>query len=253
MTSTKTRHDIQPRRSALDRSTAMHLASTEYDRYLEMMRTLSSPDWTTPTACAGWDVRTMATHVLGMAEMAASIRENLRQSLLARRRGGLFIDALTGLQVEERASLWPDDVIGRFAQVAPKAGKGRRRTPAFIRRRTLPVAQLVSGVNEPWTFGFLIDTILTRDTWMHRVDTADATGRDLTLTAEHDGVLVADVAAEWADRHGQPVTLCLTGPAGGTWEWAGGGPRIEFDAVAFCRILSGRATGDGLMSQEVPF
>jgi uncharacterized cupin superfamily protein len=111
----------------------------------------------------------------------------------------------------------------------------------------------VSGVDERWTFGYLIDTILTRDTWMHRVDTAQATGREMTLSADHDGVLIADAAAEWAGRHGQPVRLCLTGPAGGIWEWGQGGPRIEFDAVEFCRILSGRAAGDGLMSQEVPF
>ena len=182
--------DVQPRRSTLDRSIAMRLASTEYDRYLEMMRMLSPADWTGPTECAGWDVRTMATHVLGMAEMAASIRENLRQNLAARRRGGLFIDALTGLQVDERASLRPDEIVGRFARVAPKAGKGRRRTPALIWRRTLPVAQLVSGMDEAWTVGYLIDTILTRDTWMHRVDTARATGRDVILTPDHDGVLI---------------------------------------------------------------
>ncbi len=63
--------------------------------------------------------------------------------------------------------------------------------------------------------GYLLDVILTRDPWMHRVDIARATGRDLVLTPEHDGRIVADVVAEWARRHGQPFTLTLTGPAGG--------------------------------------
>ncbi|MDX1382582.1 MAG: hypothetical protein R3190_03005, partial [Thermoanaerobaculia bacterium] len=44
----------------------------------------------------------------------------------------------------------------------------------------------------------LFDTILTRDTWMHRTDLAEATGRPLELTADHDGRIVADVVAEWA-------------------------------------------------------
>ena len=75
----------------------------------------------------------------------------------------------------------------------------------------------------------------------------------MELTAGHDGVLVADVASEWASRHGQPCTLRLTGPAGGTWAWGSGGPVVELDAIEFGRTISGRAPGDGLLSQQVPF
>jgi hypothetical protein len=64
---------------------------------------------------------------------------------------------------------------------------------------------------------------------------------------------VADVVAEWARRHGQPYTLRLTGPAGGTFTDGEGGEVIEVDAVEFCRILSGRGDGSGLLNQEVPF
>lgn len=114
--------------------------------------------------------------------------------------------------------------------------------------------QEVGGEVETWRMAYLLDTILTRDPWMHRVDISRATGRDMVLTAEHDGYLVADVVAEWARRHGQPFTLELTGPAGG--RFAGGdrsGEHITTDAIEFCRILSGRATGEGLLTQEVPF
>jgi hypothetical protein len=42
--------------------------------------------------------------MLGMTHMAASLREQLSQMRAARRRGGLFIDALTAEQVERTAS-----------------------------------------------------------------------------------------------------------------------------------------------------
>jgi hypothetical protein len=75
----------------------------------------------------------------------------------------------------------------------------------------------------------------------------------MELTAEHDGRIVADAVAEWARRHGQPFLLQLTGTAGGSFTQGAGGEAITVDAVEFCRILSGRASGTGLLTQEVPF
>jgi uncharacterized protein (TIGR03083 family) len=188
-----------------------------------------------------------------MAEMWASVWENVRQMRAAGSRGGVFIDALTGLQVEERLSLGPAQVTSRFAEVAPRAWRGRRRIPGLVRRRAMPAAQDVGGRLERWSVGFLVDVVLTRDTWIHRVDIARATGRDLELSPDHDGVLVADVAAEWATRHGQPCTLALSGPAGGSWSWGVGGPAVEAEAVEFCRLVSGRGKGEGLSGVAVPF
>jgi uncharacterized protein (TIGR03083 family) len=234
------------RAAQLDRVTAMRLAAAEYLRYLGLLRGLSDADWARPTDCPDWDVRAMATHVLGMAEMSASVRENIRQNRAARRQGGPYIDALTGLQVAERTRLRPAEVVSRLARVAPLAARGRRRTPGLLRRRAMPVPQQVGDAEERWTIGYLIDVILTRDTWMHRIDTARATGTPLRLTPDHDGVIVADVVREWAGRHGQPYALTLTGPAGGTWSAARDGqgeaarPVLTLDAVEFCRALSGR-------------
>ena len=76
------------------------------------------------------------------------------------------------------------------------------------------------------------------------------------LTPEHDGVIVAGVVEEWADRHGKDFVLTLTGPAGGRWTVGDNGPVIELDAIEFCRVLSGRrgTVGlDELLSTEVPF
>ena len=244
----------EPRRPALDRSTAMRLAVTEYDRCVSQLRSLTDEAWARHTECPGWDVHAMAAHMLGMAEMAASLKEMRRQQKTARQRGGEFIDALTAVQVEQRQSLSPNQLVERFAAVAPKAARARRRTPGLLRRRAMPEPQPIGdGNHELWTFGYLLDIILTRDPWMHRTDISQATGRPMHLTADHDGVLVADVVHEWADRHGQPYSLTLTGPAGGQWSAGAGGSTLEMDAVDFCRALSGRGAGHGLLATRVPF
>ena len=151
---------MKPRTSALDRRTAMRLAATEYQRCAELLRSLDAHAWAVPTACPAWDVRQMAAHMLGMVEMAASIREGSRQRRAATVNGNIDIDRLTALQVSERTS-WPGPAISdRFAARAPKAVTGRRMTPGFIRRRTM-TGGVINGVEEPWTLGYLIDVILT--------------------------------------------------------------------------------------------
>ena len=245
------------RRPALDRDVAMRLAATEYDRVLTVLRALPAEAWDRPTDSGDWDVRDLTAHLLGMAEMAASIREQLRQTRKAKKAGGSFLDALTALQVNERRHLTPAQLIEGYARYGPRAAKARRRVPGFMRRRSMPDPQPVGGKPdspyEPWTLGFLIDVVLTRDPWLHRSDLTAAGGLPMELTAEHDGVIVADVVQEWASRHGQPCTLVLSGPAGGRWDLNGGGDVLELDAVEFCRILSGRGEAEGLLRTEVPF
>jgi uncharacterized protein (TIGR03083 family) len=243
----------RPRQSALPRAVADRLAAAEYERVLALLRDLAGPEWELPTCCPGWDVKAMAGHMLGMAEFAGSLRENLRQARAAGRAGGVWIDALTALQVAEHAHLTPAELADRFAVAAPRAARGRRRVPGVMRRRALAAEQPVGDRTEPWTYGYVVETIATRDNWMHRLDICAATGRTPVLTADHDGVLVADVAREWAGRHGQPCALTLSGPAGGSFSFGAGGPRIDLDAVEFCRILAGRAAGDGLLTVQVPF
>ena len=253
-TQEKTRQGA-PRRSRLDRRVAMRLAATEYDRVADAVAAIPADRWSRPTDCPDWDVRQLVCHVVGMSEMVASIREGVRQQKLAGARakveGGTLVDAMTALQVAEKADWSAQQLVDRARAVAPRAARGRRLTPFFIRRRASPDPQLVNGNPEVWSLGYLIDTILTRDSWMHRVDLARATGIPLQLTAEHDGTLVADVVAEWAERHGAPYDLTLTGPAGG--RWTGTGEAIELDAVEFCRVVSGRGEAAGLLRTQVPF
>ncbi len=242
----------RPRPPALDRDTAFRLAATEYQRFLALVRDLGPADWSAPTGCPGWDVRTMTAHVLGMAEMVATVRELARQNRLTGKAGG-GIDALTGVQVAEHAGADGEALLTALYAVTPRALRGRRRLSRVAGRMTLPEEQVVGAGREYWRIGFLTDVVLTRDVWMHRVDVCRATGREPLLTAGHDGVLVADVVAEWAQRHGRPYRLRLTGPAGGEWSSGADGEVLELDAVDFCCVLSGRGTGVGLLAQQVPF
>ncbi|MGA9714370.1 MAG: maleylpyruvate isomerase family mycothiol-dependent enzyme [Aeromicrobium sp.] len=249
-----------PRRTGLNRSVAMQLARTEYQRTAEALASLEPDDWSRRTACPAWNVRQLACHMVGMATMASTPWESSRQQKLAtaeaRTHGGAVIDSLTALQVRERENLTPDEVVEAARRIAPRAARGRRLTPGLIRRRALPDAQVVNGEKEMWTIGYLIDVVLTRDPWMHRIDMSRATGRQLLVTADHDGVIVDDVVREWAERHGGPYRLELTGPAGGHWasvEQPADTVEISMDAVEFCLILSGRGTGDGLLTTQVPF
>jgi uncharacterized protein (TIGR03083 family) len=245
---------IQP---ALDRRTAMRLAATEYRRMADVLADLRADDWSLPTECPDWDVRQMGCHMVGMAAMATSPREQKRQQRKATAevaaRGVAPLDALTGVQVSERADWTPAQVVEGARRVASRAARGRRFTPGFIRRREMPAPQTVNGRMEHWSIGYLVDVVLTRDPWMHRMDIARATTRDPHLTTQHDGVIVADVVAEWARRHDAAYRLTLTGPAGGTWSRGHGGDAIEMDAVDFCRVISGRGEGGGVLAVQVPF
>ncbi len=194
---------------------AMGLAETELARMVAQLEDLSPEDWGRPTVCELWDVRALASHVLGMAEAQASFRQFAHDYRAAGKRAvGKMIDAMTATQVAERSSLTPAAIIERLAAVAPKAVRARRRAPAPM-RWAVRIKQDPPFDAERWRFGYLVDTIFTRDTWLHRLDISRATGEDMVLSAEHDGRLVADVVAEWARRHGQAFTLTLTDTAGG--------------------------------------
>ena len=248
---------------ALDRRAAAVLAAAENERFVDVARGLHADDWSKPTDCPAWDVRAMASHVLGVMEANASPRVFVHQFRAGKKAAGdrPDIDGMTEVQVRERAHLDPAQLVDRLTVMAPKAARGRKRVPSLLRNAPMKVE--VAKVMETWRLGYLLDTILTRDTWMHRVDISRATGRELVLTPEHDGRIVADVVAEWARRHGRPFTLELTGVAGGAFTTGpkNSGPTtggeasesITLDAVEFCRILSGRAAGAGLLNQEVPF
>jgi len=237
----------------LEHREAMALAETEFARSVELLQQLSPDDWDRATVCSEWNVQAMVAHVVGMAEAQASYRQFAHDFRVARKRsGGAMIDAMNACQVRDRADLTARQLIDRLTGIAAKAVRTRRRSPALM-RRVVRIRQDPPFSAERWQYGFLVDTIFTRDTWMHRLDISRATRRDMEVTAAHDGRIVANVVADWATRHGQPFTLVLRGPAGGRWHAGDGGVLLELDALDFCWTLAGRAPGHGLLTTPVPF
>lgn len=232
----------------IGRAEGLALSRVQYDRFADVLDTLAPEEWALPTDCTEWSVKDVAAHVLGGLEAVRSPRELLRQVRLARRdRTRPFLDALNDVAVREKADVPGADVAARLRTVLPSALKGRARTPAPL-RSLVKVRMDVAGVV---SLGWILDVVYSRDTFLHRVDVCRATGRDIVLDATERRI-VADVAEEWAGRHGAPVTLVLTGPAGGTYDF-GGGEAIECDAVEFTRSVSGRGSADGLLKTPVQF
>jgi len=228
------------------------VAATEYRRMLKLLRTLGDGDWERRTDCAAWDVRGMLGHLVGAAEGFASPRELIHQyrlgaKLLKRGQadGHLPVDGANAVQVRERAGATAAELIERYERVFPAALRWRRRL------RWIPL----SMDDDAGRFHLreMFEVILTRDTWIHRVDISQATGRDLVLTPEHDGRIVEDCVLDWAHKHGRPFSLLLSGGAGGRYEAGTGGPHLEADAVEFARALSGRGAHTDILGQRVVF
>ena len=234
----------------LDRDVAMLLAEEELRRYGDLLDELDDEQWDTPTDCVPWTVRDMAGHVLGNHEGIVSLRARAGQIWQARRHGGDLVDALSATQIANRTHLSPPEVISALRVAGPASIAARRRMPKVVRalRVTVPMHQ----GNERWSVAYLDDIIYTRDAWMHRIDTCTALNIEPQLTSDHDGVIVADIVREWQLRHTQPYRLTLRGTAGGEYGTSPSEPST-LDAVEFCRLLSGRGHGEGLLAVQVGY
>lgn len=242
----------------LTRSEAVELGRQEYRRFAEALTQLSLSDWSRDTDCDGWTVRDLAGHLCGAMTSATRIRRQIAEQRAvarrAKRTGENEVDAMTALQIEKAADLSTTELVESMRSMIDDATAGRARMPGWLARKMTFRVEM-NTLDEKWSLEFLLGQILTRDTWLHRVaDLARATGRAPVLDADHDGRIVADVAAEWARRHRQDVELILTGPAGGHFAAGEDGALIELDAVDFCRAVSRRADRPHpLLDTEVPF
>jgi uncharacterized protein (TIGR03083 family) len=233
---------------------AMRLADAESSRLLHVVDELRDHDWSRATDCVQWDVKALLSHVLGAMEGNAKISTFVRQYLsatkAAKESGRPMIDEMTARQVRDHENQSPAELCRLLHELAPAAVRGRRRMPAVLRALPMKPGDPFPGT---WKMGYLIDVVMTRDYWMHRVDLTRATGTAMQLSADHDARIVADVVADWARDHGLPFVLHLDGPAGGHYGQGSGGEVLRLDAVEFCRILSGRAAGTGLLDRPIPF
>ncbi len=239
---------------------ADRLAAAAYEQLIALLETLPADAWRRPTDCEAWTVHDMVAHLVGAARGHASPLEFIRQAAHGQQHKDRFdgndMDAMNAYQVRRNAHLTPTELIAALQTLAPRAVRGRRRMPGVLRRKRIPMApsgSVPEGTPADIGLGELLDVILTRDVWLHRIDICRAVDRRPDIDVDIDGRIVADVVADWAARHGQPVQLELTGPAGGHYVQGDDGEHIHVDAVEFCRILSGRADGDGLLGTKVVF
>jgi hypothetical protein len=165
------------------------------------------------------------------------------------------VDALNQIQIEDRAGASPAELMAELEQVGPKAIATRQGLPLLLRALRVPFGPPLGFVR----VDYLTDLIYPRDTWCHRLDICRATGREMILTAEHDGRIMALVMRELAAKikrelKGITVGYELTGPAGGYWRVGSNGQQsvtIRMNMLDFSRLTSGRLTPDEVRSQSL--
>jgi uncharacterized protein (TIGR03083 family) len=221
------------------------VAGPQHAAILAQLRELDAADWTRPTDCVSWTVHDIAAHVTGAMDSGAHLRVLLRHVRAAKRAGlAGTVDGLNAAQIADRRDYPPARILADLERLAPKAVRARRRAPSVLRRRAVPGDDLPAGS----TFGYLFDVIYSRDVWMHRIDIARATDRQVAACTSDGAVVeqvVRDLGRFW---DGPPVLLDLTGPAGGSWLLGAGEPcaEVRTDAVEYLRLLSGRAAAPQL-------
>lgn len=233
---------------------AMAITAVENRKFAEQLHGLGADDWTRPTACDRWDVRAVASHVIGSAASQISPREFVRQvragkPVMTEIGARNWWDGMNEIQVRERARLTTDELVAEWERNAERARRARTRMPRLVAR--LPLLNLPAPVGRQ-PLGYLFDVGFTRDVWAHRMDIAVATGRPMDLDQQHDGRVVADIVAEWAATHGEPFALELTGPAGGIYSAGTGGDPVRIDTLDFIGTLTERSEGTGLLRHPLP-
>lgn len=236
---------------ALDRITpgaeADLLALAAYTAILADLGRLTDDDWARPTECEGWSVRDMVAHLVGAAAGHARLPVFVRQYVWGVRHrkefGGSGLDAMNQGQINALRTQSPDSLLRDLTDLAPKAVAGRSRRSRLMGWAPIGIDQAGSwyeGMPTRTTMAELCSVVLTRDVWAHRLDLARAVGRSLSIDPAVDGRIVADIVADWAGRHGEAVSLTLTGDAGGTFRTGLGGQSLTLDAVDFARVMAGR-------------
>lgn len=236
----------------LSRAEARALMEHQNDEFLTLLRSLSDEEWAAPTDCAPWTPKDIAAHVLGWAVAFPSIKELgrlYRTGFKHRKEMGNLTDAVNEVQVRDRRHVPPSKIVEELEVQLPRFTAFRRKIggPAHY------VPLYDPGILGRATFGYLLNTIFTRDVFMHRIDIARAANKELVL-GPREQRLIEDVVVDWGRRRGADATVRLTGPAGGSYR-LGSGSRaaIEGDAIAFVRVLAGRGRiSDLALTGDVP-
>lgn len=212
---------------------------------LSTFRELSDEDWRRPTVCERWTVRDMLAHTVGQYEELPRPWVAVRRIRQAGRTHPHLgrLDGHNEVQIEDRRAVPGRELIGALAHFAPQALIALRRIPVAVRRRIRPSLLYPEAKALPDdSMDYLGNVLIARDTWMHRVDLADAVGAEPVLDG-HDREIVdqvvLDLALAWT---GPAVEIDLRGPAGGSRLLGIGTPAatLRAEAVDFARHVSGR-------------
>jgi uncharacterized protein (TIGR03083 family) len=201
--------------TALSRTHITAGVAREYEAFAALVESLTQEQWATPSRCAGFDVRDVAGHVIGLAEDTAAGKPGSRTAA-------------------EEAATVRDDPPARAAE--------RLRTALGPMRALLEGADdalwdAPIGVND-LTLGQGALT-LWYDTYVHADDIRAAIGQP-SARGDGLGASVSYLAAELTKRGYGPATLALDGVP--VYDVNGGGAaEITGDPLQFVLIATGRA------------
>jgi uncharacterized protein (TIGR03083 family) len=286
---TQVQHSIQNVAdiSPLSHAEAGALARVELERFITLVETLSVDDWLKPTYCTQWNVQQIVSHQAGAYAGYASPAEYKHQwnPPPKPKPGQMVIDAVNDLQVADRAQATPAELIAELREMGPKAIAKRQSMPAFIRGLRFDIGSFLYAWRPldrlralRWPYGptfvsfshreqsmrglmrldYITDLIYTRDTWMHRIDICLATGREMVLTDDHDGRMMALIMRDLAEQlkdvlTGKTIVYDIPGPGGGCWKM-GSDPipaaTIQMDLLYFNVLASARMTPDEARAQS---
>ena len=228
----------------LTHAEAIELGRAQLATLIAELEALDESDWEKPTDCDRWTVRDIVAHVLGWAQVTPSPSEMLRlrkASMAVRKELPGALDSQNEALVMARRHMSPQRLIEELERASEPFLTYRRRlgnVAGFLPLRVDTVG---------WTNArFLLGQIFTRDHFMHRIDIAKATDRDLKL-GDVDKRLVRDLVRHWGRSSEADALLRLSGPAGGNFvSGSGGRATIAGDAIEFCRLLAGRAESNAM-------
>lgn len=240
------------------RQQALATLTAELDAFQHIVAALDGDDWSRPTASAGWTVRDLVAHVAGQFEEQARFGTFRRRLREAKRRypDRIALDAHNQFQIDELAGRPTAELKAHLAEHVPRALKAIRRAPWFVRRMPSTIFFPEPPLPDR-RMSYLFDVLTSRDTWMHRLEIADATGRPFTVD-DHDLAVVEqvmrDLARAWT---GPGLKVELTGDVAGVWTLGTDNCEIQsVDGLALMRNLSGRgglAPGHPLSAARVVF
>lgn len=173
------------------------LSQTEYERTLAVLDQLQGDDWMQPTYCTAWNVRDMTAHlagaVTGSTTLSEFIHQNVTNAYLKEVKDP--VDGINRLQLEERAGKTPAELVDEFRKNGQIAVNNRQKLPWVIRKIHLQMGTIGFAPLE-----YLLDTMYPRDQWMHRYDICAATGKEMVVTPDHDGRIIALVVRDIARK-----------------------------------------------------